>query len=144
MKSIPQNSRILFITLWALLPVCLISACQPYAPTCPPGSVTYLSLEDFTQDNPEQEVINPAQQLVEINGQYVWVNQLLEGILCDGSWSGTVYVPCQVQIYTWEEEPLFFENCDLSITPGTVIDVATHNDKPYYQGCSCHTGDMTQ
>jgi hypothetical protein len=142
--SILPNSRRLFITLWALLLVCWISACQQSTPACPPGSVTYLSPEEFTQDNPDQKASNPAQQLVEINGREVWIDQLVEGTLCGGSWNGTVYVPCQVQIYTWEEEPLFLENCDLSIAPGTIVYVAAHNDEPYYQGCSCHTGEIKQ
>lgn len=81
-------------------------------------------------------------QVVEINGQQLQVDQVVRGMLCEGNWSGTVYVPCQVQVFSWEEDPLFLENCDLRIEPGTVVYVAAHNDAPYYQGCSCHTGEI--
>ena len=70
------------------------------------------------------------------------MDQVVQGRLCSGSWSGTVYVPSQIQIYAWEDNPNFLENCDLSIKPGTVVYVAAHNDEPYYQGCSCHTGEV--
>jgi hypothetical protein len=141
---IPQNLRMLFAGLCAFLLAYLISACQPPTPSCPIDSVTYLPVDNFTQVNRDQEPSDPAQQVVEINGQEVLVDQVIEGMLCSGRWKGTVYVPCQVQIFAWEEDPLFLENCELSIAPGTVVYVAAHNDEPYYQGCSCHTGEITQ
>jgi len=89
-----------------------------------------------------QDISDDAGQLVEINGKEIWVDQLVQGMLCSGSWHGTVFIPCQVQVYAWEEEPLFLKSCDLSIAPGTVVYVAAHNNEPYYQGCSCHTGEV--
>lgn len=141
---LPKILRMLFAGLCAILLACLISACQRSTPACPIDSVTYLPVDDFTQVNSDQEHSNPAQQMVEINGQEVLVDQVIEGMLCSGSWSGTVYVPCHLQIFAWEEDPLFLENCELNIAPGTVVYVAAHNDEPYYQGCSCHTGEISQ
>jgi hypothetical protein len=68
------------------------------------------------------------------------VDRVVEGPLCNGTWSGTVYVTCNVQVYPWEEKPTFLKDCDLTIEPGTVVYVADHGDEPYYKGCSCHTG----
>jgi hypothetical protein len=67
------------------------------------------------------------------------VDQVISGALCNGDWSGTVYVACDVQVLAWEDQPTFLKDCDLSIEPGTVVYVAYHNDAPYYNGCSCHT-----
>jgi hypothetical protein len=122
----------------------LVAACQPSAPACPPESVTYLQDVNSNPAFDAQDSSQTAEQLVEINDQEMLVDQVVRGALCSGSWSGIVYVPCQIQIYAWEEDPDFLENCDLSIEPGTVVYVAAHNDEPYYQGCSCHTGELDQ
>ena len=80
-------------------------------------------------------------QLVEIKGREVRVDQVIRGTLCNDNWQGTIYVPCEIQILEWEENPTFLEKCELNIETGTVVYVAAHNDEPYYQGCSCHTGE---
>ncbi len=54
-----------------------------------------------------------------------------------------VYVTCNVQVYPWVEEPTFLKNCNLKIEPGTVVYVAYHNNTAYYNGCSCHTGEIS-
>jgi hypothetical protein len=138
----PKKSLKILLGMCLSLVIFLVSACQPSAPACPPGSVTYLLADDSTQMTTEQENSDPDGQLVEINGKEIWVDQLVQGMLCSGSWHGTVFIPCQVQVYAWEEEPLFLKNCDLSIAPGTVVYVEAHNNEPYYQGCSCHTGEV--
>ena len=133
--------------MWVVLLSLLIfvaTGCQPAAPACPPESVTYLQEDNLSQLAGAQAVQNGAGQLVEINGKEIWVDQVVQGMLCRGSWSGTVHVPCQVQLYAWEEDPLFLENCDLYIAPGTIVYVAAHNNEAYYQGCSCHTGDVPE
>jgi len=84
----------------------------------------------------------PAQ--VEIGGRTVTVDQVVDGPLCDGAWSGTVYVTCDVQVLPWEELPTFLKDCDLEIAPDTVVYVAYHGDAPYYNGCSCHTGEIAE
>ena len=77
-------------------------------------------------------------------GRAVLVDQIIRGPLCNGSWSGTVYVSCDVQVLPWEELPTFLEDCDLEIAPDTVVYVAYHGDVPYYNGCSCHTGEIAE
>lgn len=122
----------------------LAAACQPAAPTCPPGSVTYLAYSNPPQSLADPTAGKPKQQLVEINGQQIQVDQVVQGMLCSGKWSGTVYVPCQIQVYAWEENPDFLKKCELDIAPGSVVYVAAHHDEPYYQGCSCHSGELTE
>jgi hypothetical protein len=136
-----KSKRIMWGVFLSML-IFVASACQPAAPACPPESVTYL--DNLSQLASVQPVPNGAGQLVEINGKEIWVDQVVQGMLCRGSWSGTVYVPCQVQVYAWEENPLFLENCDLHIAPGTIVYGAAHNNEAYYQGCSCHTGDALE
>lgn len=72
------------------------------------------------------------------------VDQVVEGPLCNGSWSGTVYVTCNVLVYPWNEQPTFLKDCDLSIASDAVVYVAYHNDTAYYKGCSCHTGEIVE
>jgi hypothetical protein len=76
---------------------------------------------------------------MQINGATVWVDKVVEGPLCNDMWSGTVYVSCNVQVYPWQEQPLFLKDCDLEIAPNTIVYVAYHNDAAYYNGCSCHS-----
>jgi hypothetical protein len=66
------------------------------------------------------------------------VDEVISGDVCNDSWSGTIYVTCDIQVPSWEEEELFFQDCDLEIEEGTVVYVEAHGDQPYYQGCSCH------
>jgi hypothetical protein len=127
-----------------MLLIILVAACQPATPACPPESITYLANSNPNQSPGDQDNLPAAEQLVEINGQEMLVDQVVRGTLCNGSWRGTVYVPCQIEIFEWEEDPNFLENCDLIIEPGTVVYVAAHRDDPYYQGCSCHTGEVEQ
>lgn len=70
------------------------------------------------------------------------MDRIVQGPLCSDTWSGVVYVACDLQIIEWEEDPTFLKDCDLNIEPGTVVYVASHNNEPYYKGCSCHTGDV--
>ena len=122
----------------------LSSACQPSTPACPPESVTYLPEGNLPMTTDLQDNQNRLEQLVEIRGEEILVDQVIQGVLCSGDWSGIVYVPCEVQVYAWDEEPLFLKNCDINIAPNTTVYVAAHNNEPYYQGCSCHTGEVNQ
>jgi hypothetical protein len=87
---------------------------------------------------------SPTPLVVEIAGRTISFDQVVSGPLCNGAWSGTVYVTCDVQVLPWEELPTFLRDCDLAIAPGTVVYVAYHNDTPYYNGCSCHTGEIAE
>ena len=80
--------------------------------------------------------------MMEIGGKTIPVNKVVQGPLCNDAWSGNIYVSCNVQVYSWVEQPLFLEDCDLKIEPGTVIYVAYHNEAAYYNGCSCHTNEL--
>jgi hypothetical protein len=121
----------------------LISACQPREPICSPDSITRIAdAPPFpTHASPIKTdgFLKPVE--VEINGKTMLVDQLVNGTLCEGNWSGTVYVGCDIQIAAWEGEADFLQGCDLEIEPGTVVYVAAHDDEPYYKGCSCHTGE---
>ena len=123
----------------------LLATCQS-APACPPvaGTPQYLTnseLEKSLSSAPDLPT-PPAPIKVEINGQMMTVDKIVAGPLCNDNWKGSVYVTCDVQVFKWEENPLFLKNCDLTIEPGTVVYVAYHNDAAYYNGCSCHTGEQ--
>ena len=120
--------------------LCLVS-CKA-DPVCPPetGTPQYLSL-------PPEELPTPAPAgtaaiPVMIGGKEVLVDKIVSGPLCNDTWSGAVYVTCDVQVYAWEETPTFLKECNLQIEPDTVVYVAYHNDTAYYNGCSCHTGEI--
>lgn len=82
---------------------------------------------------------------MDIRGKTITVDKVVEGHLCNDTWSGTVYVSCNVQVYPWKDSPTFLNNCNLNIEPGTVVYVAHHNDTAYYNGCSsCHTGEVAE
>jgi hypothetical protein len=123
----------------------LLSGCSGSSPACPPTVSPALD-SDSSQAVPSIETRQPpfAPAQVEIGGRTVTVDQVVDGPLCDGAWSGTVYVTCDVQVLPWEELPTFLEDCDLEIAPDTVVYVAYHGDAPYYNGCSCHTGEIAE
>jgi hypothetical protein len=81
---------------------------------------------------------------MKIRGKDIRVNKVVEGPLCNDTWSGTVYVTCNVLVYPWDKHPTFLKDCNLSIEPGTVVYVASHNSTAYYNGCSCHTGQSSK
>jgi hypothetical protein len=115
------------------LPVCLLlAACT--SSTCPEGMVGYLS----PPYPPEDIEFQTTPQQIEIGRQQVMVDEVISGDLCNDTWSGTVYVTCDLRIPAWEEESLFLQDCDLEIEEGTIVYVEAHGDQPYYEGCSCH------
>lgn len=132
----------LFISL--VVTLMSLSGCSANTPTCPPATGTSRSLivppESLPKPAPDS---TPTPVLIEIGGKTIPVDEVVEGPLCNDSWSGTVYVTCNVQVHPWEEQPTFLKNCNLSIAPGTVVYVAYHHDTAYYNGCSCHTGEIT-
>jgi hypothetical protein len=119
----------------------LLSACQPSQPSCPPrGTPQFLSAPPPTAASAGAQ----APSRISIGGREITVDQVVEGPLCNGAWSGTIYVGCDVQVLAWEGQPDFLKECDLSIAPDTVVYVAYHNDMAYYNGCSCHTAEGEQ
>jgi hypothetical protein len=138
-----QRSKIFFpLTISALI---ILSACGTQTPACPEtiGTPHYLTTSPESLPTVTSGIF-PTPLTMEIGGKEITVDKLIEGPLCNDTWSGTVYVTCNVQVYPWEEQPTFLKNCDLSIAPGTVVYVAYHNDTAYYQGCSCHTGEIAE
>jgi hypothetical protein len=127
------------------LALLVLSGCSGSSPACPPTVTHALDSESSSAEvsiATGEPPIAPAQ--VEIGGRTVTVDQVVDGPLCDGAWSGTVYVTCDVQVLPWEELPTFLKDCDLEIAPDTVVYVAYHGDAPYYNGCSCHTGEIAE
>jgi hypothetical protein len=139
-----MNRRTLsFLLGLALL---LLAACQGSAPVCPPraGTPQPLSFPAPTADPIYASGGSTTPVQMEIRGKAIPVDQVVQGPLCNGRWRGTVYVACDVQVLPWADAPTFLKDCDLSIEPGTVVYVAYHNDTPYFNGCSCHTGEFAE
>jgi hypothetical protein len=131
--------RLLLLTL--ISSALLMSSCAEKQ-VCPtPGEDKhYLSQEDLVSLDASSSEQSSAE--VSIGGKTMMVDKVVTGPLCSGHWEGTIYVGCDVQVVEWVETPLFLKDCDLSIEPGTVVYVAYHNDAAYYNGCSCHTGEL--
>jgi hypothetical protein len=123
----------------------LLSACGPKEPACPAGSITYASdLAAFPALPPTDQEWMP--QTIDINGRPTQVDRVIHGPLCNERLSGTVYVACDVEVMAWdnEEYPTFLEGCDFAVEPDTIVYVAAHYDTAYYNGCSCHTGEIAE
>jgi hypothetical protein len=134
---------VLYSTILALAVLLIpLSGCKPAASACQQvtGTPRYLTTPPEALPTPTSGP-SPTPFLMEINGRTIPIDRIIEGPLCNDTWSGTVYVTCNVQVYPWQEDPTFLKNCNLSISPGTVVYVAYHNDTAYYNGCSCHTGE---
>jgi hypothetical protein len=122
-----------------------VSACQKEEAACQSSTGTPRYMTAQPSGGSPTESINPLTAPVgmEIGGKIISVDKVVEGPLCNDTWSGTVYVTCNIQVFAWKELPTFLKNCNLNIAPGTVVYVADHNDAAYYNGCSCHTGEIT-
>jgi hypothetical protein len=136
-----RNKWLFILPAIALL---FLSACQEQESACQwatgtPRYMTTFSSESFPTGSIKP---SPAPVEVEIGGRTIFMDKVVEGPLCNETWSGTVYVTCNVQVYPWNEQPTFLKNCNLSIAPGTVVYVAFHNNAAYYNGCSCHTSEV--
>jgi hypothetical protein len=128
-----------------LVALIFLAACGTQSQVCPTGTTTpeYLSVPPETLSTPTP---NPDGSPIKmkIGGKTISVDKVVEGPLCNDTWGGTVYVSCNIQIYSWTEYPNFLKDCQLSIAPETVVYVAHHNDAAYYNGCSCHTGEIAE
>jgi hypothetical protein len=116
-----------------------LAACQ--ADVCPPESVGHVS-DASTFPALDTEAINSASTMVQIGSNEIEVDRVIHGPICNDVWEGVIYVSCDVQVEEWNEDdgPFFFDNCDLTVEPGTVVYVASHNNTAYYKGCAvCHT-----
>jgi hypothetical protein len=142
-KGINNMRKISLVSLWMII-FLLLTACET-KPTCPPTPETERHIvwsEIEKLSSPATGISRPEK--VKINGKITQVDKVVTGPLCNDHWNGTVYVACNVQVLEWKENPLFLKDCDLNIEPDTVVYVAYHNDAAYYNGCSCHTGQIAE
>jgi hypothetical protein len=134
----------------AVILLLVLSGCQSTtagssATGCSAATGTPLRLETPPDALPTATLgPSPTPVVMKIGGKDIQINKVVEGPLCNDTWSGTVYVACNIQVYPWEKYPTFLQNCNLKITPGTVVYVAHHNNTAYYNGCSCHSGQLTK
>jgi hypothetical protein len=132
-----------WLLILAGVAILFLTACQPQESACPPVTGTPQYLTVSPQELPTSNLkTNSSSLSMEIGSKTIPVDKVVEGPLCNDTWNGTVYVTCNVQVYQWEEQPTFLKNCNLLITPGTIVYVAAHNNAAYYNGCSCHTGEI--
>jgi hypothetical protein len=120
------------------LSLLLLAACTRQSSVCdtePPDQPVEVRQSLYL----ENDLANPVE--IRIRNRPVQINEIVHGFLCDAEWEGQVYVDCDVEVAPWDENPFFFDGCDLDIAPNTVVYVAYHNDTAYYQGCSCHFTD---
>jgi hypothetical protein len=138
-----KRSKII-ITLSLL--IVFMMGCGKQTSICLLGTATPSHLEIPPEDLPIPSAgASSAPVEMEIGGRMISVDKVVEGPLCNDTWSGTVYVTCNVQVYPWGEYPDFLKNCNLDIEPGTIVYVAHHNDTAYYNGCSsCHTEEVVE
>lgn len=130
------------ITLLSLLMVFLLAACQ--GDVCPPDSIQYAPDPAHLPPppTPAEVELGSMSEMVQIGNKMIEVDRIIHGPLCNDTWSGTIYVACDIQIVEWDQDgaPNFLDGCDLNIEPGTVVYVAAHNNAAYYRGCaSCHS-----
>jgi len=123
-----------FQTRLILLSIPLILAACGMKSVCPDGAVTYLTPPYPTAVSD----LSHHPQLIEINGQEVEVDRVISGPVCNDTWEGTIYLTCDVQVPAWEEDPFFWQDCNLNIDDNTIIYVEAHKDQEYNGGCSCH------
>jgi len=116
------------------LPTILLIFLAACGSSCPPDKVTYLD-----PPYPSGKLNAPGNnKLMETKGKEILFDDIITGPVCNDTWSGMVYVTCDIQIPSWEKDPFFFEDCGLEIDQDAVIYVEAHRDKAYNEGCSCH------
>ena len=137
-KSIKVSSILALCLLF-----CFLAGCQDSTPVCPTvtGTPDYLTVSPDMLPTPTS---GSGLLHVQIGRSQILVDKVVNGALCNDTWSGTVYVTCDVQVYPWVEDPTFLKNCQLDIDPQAVVYVAYHNNSAYYKGCSCHTGETPE
>lgn len=123
------------VLLAALALAATLSACQPAAPFCASGALTYLE----PGATPQPGRVSGAPTGVAAGPTTLKVDRVVSGYLCNNALSGSVYIACDVQVNRWVDKPLFLDGCAFTVAPGTVIYVAAHNNEAYYNGCAaCH------
>jgi hypothetical protein len=113
--------------------VLILSACTA---ECPPERISFISDLSLFPTKGSRQDFSPT--VMEIKGKQIQVDRVVSGPVCNDTWSGTVYMTCDVQLPAWEKDPFFWQDCDFEIEAGTVVYVEAHNDRQYDKGCSCH------
>jgi predicted small lipoprotein YifL len=125
----------------ALTIICLMLALSGCGAQCPEETIIYLpdasALPIAGNDMQKNEPSNLEIRTL-LGRKSISVDEVIRGPICNDTWSGTVYVTCDIAIPAWEENPFFLEECPVTIEPGTTVYVEAHRDKAYYEGCSCH------
>jgi hypothetical protein len=141
------EEKIMRYSIFSILGFLLLflSACQSKISPCPQktGTPSYLTVPPQALPTSTPGLFTTPVTM-EIGGKTILVDKIVEGPLCNDTWSGTVYVTCNVQVYDWVDKPTFLKDCALSIAPDTVVYVAYHNNAAYYKGCSCHTDENAE
>ena len=135
------------ILLLSLMLILSLTACERGKSVCTPETTPRPTLElaELLLTPAPDTASTTAPVTVEIKGKLMEVDKVVDYPICNDDWSGVVYVTCDAQVaeaaLDADENPLFFEGCELNIEPNTIVYVAAHNDGAYYKGCSCHTGE---
>ena len=139
-----KRSTIFSLLLYLVL-ILSLAACERGKSVCTPESTprATLNLDELLMTPAPNSASTPV--TVEIKGKLMEVDNVVDYPICNDDWSGVVYVTCDAQVaeaaLDADQNPLFFQGCELNIEPNTVVYVAAHNDAAYYKGCSCHTGE---
>jgi len=130
----------------AVVILAALTGCGPRTPACPETAEVnhHLGQEEFAEALAATPVTLAAPVEVELGRRKIQADKVVSGPLCNDSWRGTVYVTCDARVAEWvnTDAPEFLKGCNLDIESGTVVYVAAHYDAPYYEGCSCHTGEI--
>lgn len=126
-------NRVFFLIL--AITMLFLTACQP--DVCKDGSITYQ--EDTSKFPLEADLVKQGPEEILIGKKVINFDRVVHGPICNDTWTGKVYVACDITIQDWEESPKFLEGCNLVVDPDAIVYVAAHNNAPYYKGCGeCH------
>jgi hypothetical protein len=132
--------------LSGIVALATLAACGPRVPACPDGASGghFISAEEFALALAATPAPYSTPAEVEIGGKKILADKVVSGPLCNDKWRGTVYVSCDARVAEWSDSaaPGFLKGCNLEVEPGTVVYVAAHSNTAYYEGCSCHTGEI--
>ena len=103
---------------------------------CPPERISYGNDLSLFPPPGGADASNPT--TIEIKGKQIKIDRVVTGPVCNETWSGKLYVTCDIQIPAWERDPFFFQDCDFEVEEGTIVYVEAHHNKQYDEGCSCH------
>lgn len=139
-----EASLRVWVFVFGVMLIGTLSACGPREPACPEPAdeMRFLTDDEFAAALEATPIPSSGPVMVEVGRKQISVDKVVSGPLCNDDWRGTIYVTCDAKVAAWSETPEFLKGCDLNIEEGTVVYVAAHYNAPYYEGCSCHTGEI--